>query len=170
MPSNESPDAASPSSSTQSTAKRAAEILVAKGEGFTIPTAAQRQILLVAFAKKGKLVYGKAFDVVKGPVDAEYNDSQYVETHLSDLTIYEIKSTRKDLPPDFSGYFFALTAAELLVAQSLKKQFRFAFVNTRTEDYIECELSEIFARRKGFILLGVFLSSDHRSHELSGGS
>lgn len=138
-----------PPVSSQSTAKKAAEILVAKGEGFVIPTAAERQNILVAFAKKGKLVYGKAFDVIKVPVNANLKELEYVESHLDELTMYEIKSTRKDLPRDFTGYFFALTAAELLVAQSLKEQFRFAFVNIQTSEYMDYGLNDVLARAKG---------------------
>ncbi len=135
--------------SGQKTANTAAAILVAKKAGFIIPTGKQRQNLLVAFAKKGKVVYGKAFDVVKlsGPVDL--NDLAEVEKHLAKITVFEIKSTRKKLRPDFSGYFFGLTAAEVLVAQSLKKQFGFVLVNTGTREHIEMSLSEIFARAKG---------------------
>lgn len=135
--------------SGQKTANAAAAILVAKKSGFIIPTAKQRQNLLVAFAKRGKVVYGRAFDVVKlsGPVDL--NDLAEVEKHLVQITVFEIKSTRKKLRPDFSGYFFGLSAAEVLVAQSLKKQFGFVLVNTGTREHIEMSLSEIFARAKG---------------------
>lgn len=135
--------------SGQKTANAAAAILVGKKAGFIIPTGKQRQNLLVAFAKKGKVVYGKAFDVVKlsGPVDL--NDLAEVEKQLAKITVFEIKSTRKKLRPDFSGYFFGLTAAEVLVAQSLKKQFGFVLVNTGTREHVEMSLSEIFARAKG---------------------
>jgi hypothetical protein len=135
--------------SGQKTAKAAAAILVAKTAGFIIPTGKQRQNLLVAFAKRGKVVYGRAFDVVKlsGPVDLDALAE--VEKHLEQIRIFEVKSTRKKLRPDFSGYFFALTAAEVLVAQSLKKQFGFVLVNTGTGEHLEMSLSEIFARAKG---------------------
>src|SRR5437899_10171671 len=89
--------------SGQKTAKAAAAILVAKKAGFIIPTGKQRQNLLVAFAKRGKVVYGKAFDVVKlsGPIDlAELPE---VEAHLDQIKVFEIKSTRKKLRSDFSG-------------------------------------------------------------------
>ncbi len=51
--------------SGQKTAKKAAAILVAKNLGFIVPTAGQKLNLLIAFAKKGKVVYGKAFDIVR---------------------------------------------------------------------------------------------------------
>lgn len=135
--------------SGQKTANAAAAILVAKKAGFFIPTGKQRQNLLVAFAKKGKVVYGKAFDVVKLSGSVDLNDLAEVEKHLAQITVFEIKSTRKRLRPDFSGYFFGLSAAEVLVAQSLKKQFGFVLVNTGTREHIEMTLPEIFARAKG---------------------
>ncbi len=135
--------------SGQTTAKKAAAILAAKGLGFLVPTARQKQNLLVAFAKRGKVVYGKAFDIVRLDGRVNLDDLADVETNLHTITIFEIKSTKKKLPPDFSGYFFALTAAELLVAQSLKTRFKFAFVNTETGEHIELDLNQIFARAKG---------------------
>jgi hypothetical protein len=135
--------------SGQKTAKAAAAILVAKKSGFIIPNAKQRQNLLVAFAKRGKVVYGKAFDVVKLASPLDLDDFTEVEKHLEQIRVFEVKSTRKTLKADFSGYFFALTAAEVLVAQSLKKQFGFVLVNTGTGEHLEMSLSEIFARAKG---------------------
>jgi diacylglycerol kinase len=135
--------------SGQKTAKKAAAILVSKNIGFIVPTARQKLNLLVAFAKKGKVIYGRAFDIVKlsGPVILD--DLSDVEKNLNRITIFEIKSTRKVLKPDFSAFFFSLSGAEVLVAQSLKKQFKFALVNTTTSEYLEMDLAEIFARAKG---------------------
>jgi hypothetical protein len=135
--------------SAQSTAKKAVAILIAKNVGFRNPTAKQRQNLLVAFAKRGKVVYGKAFDVVKTSASVDLDDLAEVEASLDEITVFEIKSSRKKLRPDFSGFFFALTGAEVLVAQSLRKQFKFVLVNTGTGDHIEISLSGIFSRAKG---------------------
>ncbi len=135
--------------SGQKTAKAAAAILVAKKAGFVIPTEKQRQNLLVAFAKKSKVVYGKAFDVVKTSIPVDLDSLAEIEKHFEQIKIFEIKSTNRKLRPDFSGYFFALTAGEVLVAQSLKKQFGFVLVNTGTGAHMETTLSGIFARAKG---------------------
>src|SRR5437870_3134247 len=83
----------------------------------------QPQNLLVAFAKKGKVVYGRAFDVVKLASPVNLSDLSDIERCLQQITIFEIKSSRRKLPPDFSGFFFSLTGAEVLVAQSLRHQF-----------------------------------------------
>jgi hypothetical protein len=135
--------------SGQATAKKAAAILVAKNLGFIVPTAEQRKNLLVAFAKKGKVVYGKAFDIVKLSSPIDLDDLAEVERQLETITVFEIKSSRKKLRAKFAGYFFALTAAEVLVAQSLKSRFKFVLVNTQTHEHLEMSLSEIFSRAKG---------------------
>ena len=135
--------------SGQGTAKKAAAILVAKKNGFIIPTARQKQNLLVAFAKKGKVVYGRAFDIVRMKGSVNLDDLASVEENLHRVTIFEIKSTKRNLQDDFSKFFFALTGAEVLVAQSLKKQFKFMLVNTATGRHKEIGLTQIFARAKG---------------------
>jgi hypothetical protein len=131
------------------TAKKAAAILVAKNVGFVIPTAAQKRNLLVAFAKRDLVIYGKAFDIVRLSGAVDLDDLSSIETHLDLITLFEIKSTRKQLKADFSAYFFALTAGEVLVAQSLKKRFKFVFVNINTSDHLELSLVEIFTRARG---------------------
>ena len=135
--------------SGQLTSRRAAQILAEKSSKYVIPTASQRQNLLVAFAKTGKAVYGRAFDLVKLERPLNLSDLHEVESHLSTVTLIEVKSTKKQLPPDFAGFFFALTGGEVLVAQSLKSQFRFALVNTVSEDYLEMSLGDIFSRARG---------------------
>jgi hypothetical protein len=131
------------------TARKAAAILVAKSPGFIIPSAVQRQNILVAFAKKGKVVYGKAFDIIRLSSPVDLGDLNAIERNIKSITVFEIKSTRKKLKANFAGYFFSLTAAEVLVAQSLKEQFKFALVDTSTGEHLELTLSEIFARAKG---------------------
>ncbi len=138
-----------PFQSGQRTAKRAAEILVEKDLGFSVPTAKQRQNLLVAFAKKGKVVYGRAFDIVSLSREVHLDQLDDVEKNLDAITVYEIKSTRRAVKEDFKGFFFSLTGAELLVAQSLKHQFKFALVNTTTKTHLELDIAQLFAKARG---------------------
>jgi hypothetical protein len=86
--------------SGQRTARAAAAILVGKGTGFIVPTAKQRQNVLVAFAKKGKVVYGKAFDVVKLSEPIDLDDLTDIESNLEKITVFEIKSSRRKLRAD----------------------------------------------------------------------
>jgi hypothetical protein len=131
------------------TAAKAARLLVAKNLGYVIPTGRQKKNLVVAFAKRDMIVYGKAFDILhlKGAVELDSLDD--VESRLDDILVCEIKSTNQEFADDFRGYFFALTAAEVLVAQSLKARFRFIFVNIATGKHLELPLNQVFAKARG---------------------
>ncbi len=94
-------------------------------------------------------MYGRAFDVVRLNTPLNLDDEAEISRNLKAVTLYEIKSTRKNAREDFVGHFFSLSTAELLVAQSLKTQFRFAFVNVVTGDFLDLSLTEIFGRAKG---------------------
>ena len=135
--------------SGSATAGKAAVLLSKKGLGYLIPTAKQKKNLVVAFAKRDMIVYGKAFDVVRLFEPVDLDSLEEIEDALSKVLLCEIKSTKKDVANDFRGYFFGLTAAEVLVAQSLKAQFRFIFVNTVSGAHLELQLNEIFAKARG---------------------
>ena len=135
--------------SRNQTAKRAALILLRSNSGYVIPTARQKRLLLVEFAKRNLIVYGKAFDVVKLSKTVNFDDAADIEHNIDNVVLCEIKSTNRKLPEDFKGYFFALTTAELLVAQNLKKRFKFVLVNTATGIYTELTLQELFRRARG---------------------
>lgn len=133
----------------QQTAKRAAEFLLALDIGYVIPTQKQRAALLVAFAQAEQVAYGKAFDIVRCPKNLDLNDAREVGRRLSEVLVCEIKSTNKPkVKPDFSGYFFSITGGEMLTAQSLGDQYRFIFVHTQTQRYLELSLQQIFARSR----------------------
>ncbi|HEU5071418.1 MAG TPA: hypothetical protein VFV96_13525 [Verrucomicrobiae bacterium] len=135
--------------SGSATAGKAALLLASKGLGYLVPTVRQKRNIVVAFAKRDMIVYGKAFDVIRLTEPVNLDSVNEVETHLSKLLLCEIKSTKKDMAADFRGYFFGLTAAEVLVAQNLKAQFRFIFVNTVSGAHLELQLNEIFAKARG---------------------
>ena len=130
-------------------AKRAAEILVEQNLGFFVPSANQKRNLVVAFAKRGMIIYGKAFDAVRLSASVDLDSLEDVEKQLKAITLYEIKSTNKKMGDRFDGYFFGITAAEVLVAQSLKGQFKFVFVNINTDNFMELTLNQVFGRAKG---------------------
>lgn len=135
--------------SGSATAKKAAHLLVEKHAGYIMPTARQKKNLVIAFAKRDLIVYGKAFDVRRLKAKVDLDSLEDIEAKLTQILLCEIKSTKQMLPDDFRGYFFALTAAEVLVAQSLKDQFRFILVNTVSGSFLELKLSEVFARARG---------------------
>jgi hypothetical protein len=136
--------------SGSATARRAAQMLVEKQLGFILPTPKQKKNIVVAFVKRDMIVYGRAFDIVKLIAPIDLDDLSEIEARINKIQLFEIKSTRKDkINANFHGYFFSLTAAEVLVAQSLKQQFKFALVNTLTKHYVELSLNELFGRAKG---------------------
>lgn len=138
-----------PSDSGSKTATKAAKLLADKGVGYVVPTPKQKKNLVIACAKKDKIVYGKAFDILRLEIAVDLDSLEDVEAKLDQIVICEIKSTRQEFDQNFKGYFFALTAAEVLVAQSLKEQFRFIFVNVITGAHLELRLNEVFARARG---------------------
>lgn len=130
------------------TAERAVQLLVSRGGGFKKPTPIQRRALGVGFALRDKVIYGKAFDLVRLSRPVDLSDPQAIASNLDAITIIEVKSTNRVLPEDMRTYFFALTTAELLVAQSLGDHYRFAFVNTTTGYVLELSMPEVFARAR----------------------
>jgi hypothetical protein len=73
------------------TARKAAQILVEKNEGFFIPTAKQKKNLVVAFVKQDMIVYGKAFDIVRLSSPVNLDDLSEVESKLDEIQLIEIK-------------------------------------------------------------------------------
>jgi len=105
--------------------------------------------LLVAFAKTGAVIYGKAFDLVRAPSSVNLNDEESVTGQPHEIAIFELKSTKRPLDTNFRGYFFSMSTTELLVAQSLGRRFKFVFVNIQTKEYKEMTLLEIFQNARG---------------------
>jgi hypothetical protein len=131
------------------TAKLAITILTELDHRFKVPGRAERDALLVGFAMRRKVLYGAAFDVVRVDQKVDLTDPKDISEKIECLTAYEIKSTNKTATRgDFGGYFFDLTTAELLVAQSLGDRYRFAFVNTLTRTWMDMTLNDVFAKAR----------------------
>lgn len=135
--------------SRNKTAQRAARILLESNSGFVVPSSSQKLLLLIELAKRNVVIYGKAFDILKLAEDVDLDDAEAIRRNLAKITFCEIKSSSRKLPGDFKGYFFALTAAELLVAQNLKQRFKFVLVNVQTGNHIELSLQELLGRARG---------------------
>jgi len=138
--------------SSQGTAKKAVKLLIERNEGYKEPNKTERNNILIAFAKLNKVVYGKAFDIVRitSTENIDLENLSDVEKNINKIIICEVKSTtRKEIKLEFEKYFFSLTTAELLVAQSLKDHFKFIFVNIQTKEVMELTLKEVFKKAKG---------------------
>ena len=142
-------DAPPKTANEKQTAKLAIRVLLELDPTFKEPTRQERDALLVGFAMQRKVLYGAAFDVVRVSAKVNLTNSAAIAANLRSIRAYEIKSTNKTATKaDFRGYFFDLTTAELLVAQSLGDRYRFAFVNTLSKTWIDMSLNDIFARAR----------------------
>ncbi len=131
------------------TAKLAVRVLLEKDVGFQEPSRAERDALLVGFAMRRQVLYGAAFDVIRVARPVDLTDPAAIAAATDAITVYEIKSTNKPATKaDFGGYFFDLTTAELLVAQSLNEHYKFAFVNTLTGAWQEMTMPQVFAKAR----------------------
>ena len=131
------------------TAVAAKDFLCRKDPRFRLVTGQQKTLLVVAFAKRGVVVYGQAFDLVHCDPSLNLNEEADIEKALGEIRLYEVKSTNRTLEPGFAHYFFSFSTAELLVAQSLGERFRFAFLNINSGEFLDLSLREVFARARG---------------------
>lgn len=136
------------SRSGQSTAKKALAILLEK-PGFRVATAREKRNLAEAFASRNQPVYGQAFDALHTAKAINLSSVDEIKRNIRDVTLYEIKATdRSGASDDFAGHFFSMSTAELLVAQKLGTQFRFAFVDVNSRHILDLSLQDIYARAK----------------------
>lgn len=136
----------------QKTAQAAVAILRSHPLGyFTLANRDQKRRLAEAFAREDKPVYGQAYDMVRlvgeGPVN--FDSVEDIHANWRRIVICEVKATnRANVGADFTGHFFSLTTAELLVAQKLGPNFEFVFVRVGKGrgDVLPLTLSEVYAR------------------------
>jgi hypothetical protein len=124
------------------------------------PTARERKRLLIAFAHKNKVVYGQGYDLIKIPgstreqIKKILSEHSKIMSHIEEIFLIEVKSAARARKrrssnsklDDFSGHFFGLTTAELLVAQNNEEKFRFMFVNLESKSILTLTLQEFFNR------------------------
>lgn len=134
----------------QRTANRAVDILLAHDSAYHRPTKVERSAMLVGFAMRGKPLYGAAYDVIRLAQQIDLTDPNAIAQAIDAITICEVKSTsQQKIGFDLKGYFFNITAAELLTAQSVGERYRFVFVNTVTGEHQEMALNQVFGRARG---------------------
>lgn len=130
------------------TASAARKLLCTRDPWFRALTPQEKTNVVVALAKRGVVVYGQAFDLVHCDPAANFKVEAEFTPFLPSLRLYEVKSSSRTLKPGFAGYFFSFSTAELLVAQSLGDNFRFAFVNINSGEVLDMSLREVFAKAR----------------------
>lgn len=114
----------------------------------------ERVRIAQAFAAHNKVVYGQAFDLVRVKEGAQVNfahlEALTESVGRQDVVLIEVKATRVSRAGTghFGGHFFSISTAELLVAQSLGDLYRFAFVDTETQEAYEVSLQQVYGRAK----------------------
>jgi len=134
------------------TEEKAKQILLKK-KGYKELSQTEKRNLITAFAKKGKVVTIRAFDLVRTRKKINFLDENDISKNISSIILIELKSSNRNLGRDFSRYFFGITMTEIILAQSLKKQYRFVFVNINSKEIIELSLPQIFAKVKNLQLV-----------------
>jgi hypothetical protein len=135
-------------SSNKLTAAAARDFLCRRDPHFRKLNGPQKLRLVVAFARRGIVVYGQAFDLVHCEPSLDFNDEAVIERARGEIRLYEVKSSSRTLKPGFADYFFSFSTAELLVAQSLGDNYRFAFVNIHSGECLDLSLREVFGRAR----------------------
>ncbi len=136
-------------------APRAAALTLLRADPrYRIPTANQRKNIVAAFMNQGLVLYDKAFDVVRIDSGLDLDSPGQIARRLNAIVLVRLKASAKRMSKKtsktkFDGYFFSLSATELLMAQTLRERYKFVFVNTATEEYLELDLKQIFSRAKG---------------------
>ena len=137
----------------RSTASKAVAQLLKMRMGFRKLTGPEKKNLLIAFARTNRVAYGQAYDLVRvlNRVKVTFTNEEDVFRKIEHIQVCEVKSTARKLDKDFNKYFFAITTAELLTAQSLRSQYLFVFYNTTTKGRPLClSLKEVLERAKNF--------------------
>lgn len=130
-----------------STQEKAVKFLLKTGKYVEL-TNKQKSNLVIAFAKKGKAIHKTAFDLIRTSVNVDFSDENSITKNLTSITLIEIKSTDREIGKDFSNYFFGITMGELFLAQSLRSQYKFVFVNVRSKNTLELSISQIYHKIK----------------------
>jgi len=74
--------------------------------------------------------FARAFDMIYIPRYAgEVLTQETIETHLEEITLVEVKVTKKYLPENPKGFFFGATENEFNFGKLLNDKFRFCLVS-----------------------------------------
>lgn len=92
--------------------------------------------------------FARAFDMVYIPRYAGKTVTpEVIETHLDEIILVELKTTKKLLPNNPKGFFFGATENEFEFGRRLGEKFRFCFVclNPQTQSAVILTVPELEA-------------------------
>ena len=130
-----------------STEKDAINILL-RNQKFKELTAEEKNTLLVAYARKKKVVHKKAFDLIRISGKIDFSSESSIMKNIENITFIEVKATKNAKDAKFSGQFFGLTMREMIMGQTYKNKYQFIFVDVTSENTLEMDLKKLYSRMK----------------------
>ena len=124
------------------TEKEAIIFLMENNPSFIEPDKESRKAILEYFGLSSK--YIRAFDLIQ--VDGHINsEEKFVLNPEDNITLIEIKSTKKKLENNPYGFFFGATENEFSIADKLGDNYKFCFVclHPDTKSYVTLSSSEV---------------------------
>ena len=115
------------------------------------PRGQQLRMLLAVLRESGVIIRPSSFDAIEWPSGClvDFNDEAAVRAVLHRLVFIEIKTSNQPrVGGDFSGFFFALTEAEIAASEALGERHRVVLFNKRTGDSLLTSVPEILRRAK----------------------
>ncbi len=110
--------------------KEAINFLVESNLEFLSPDKKSRKFIMEKLNIPSK--FSRAFDLIM--IKGHDNKSQNIEiANLEDVTLIELKTTKKKLPQLPKGFFFGATESEFQLASLLKNKYKFCFVSIHKE-------------------------------------
>ena len=123
--------------------KEALDYLLESDERFLLPDkAGRKQILAILNLDRS---FSRAFDLVMIKGKTRTTSTALEITNPADITLIELKTTKKKLPECPKGFFFGATENELKLAKKLGNQYTFCFVclHPETKKYVLITLQEL---------------------------
>lgn len=114
------------------TEKEGIQFMESLGQGFFFVNKDERQRILELLGQPKN--YSRSFDMIWIPRLAGADLSlAAIETHIDEVTLIELKCTRKFLPNNPKGFFFGATQNEFDFGERLADKFRICFVSLNPE-------------------------------------
>jgi hypothetical protein len=132
--------------SNNKTEKEGIEYLRSRETGYFFVDKHARKIILELLGQP--LTFFRSFDMIHIPrFRGTVVTQPTLKTHLDEIILIELKTTKKRLPNFPKGFFFGATANEFLFAEALKEKFQFCFIclHPDTPNHILLSLSDVRA-------------------------
>jgi hypothetical protein len=125
-----------------SSEREAIDFLLSENKNFIKPDKESRKIIMEVLNIDQK--FRRAFDLILIP--GHTNLEEVIKfRNVSEITLVELKTTKKHLPNNPGGFFFGATESEFKLASSLGDQYRFCFVSLhkKSKSYTLLSLEEL---------------------------